>query len=258
MKKLSAILLILVMLFAFAACKSGDETPTAATGDTDSYVIDWSAIPDDEVVGAWKAVDSDAGEYVLFTPDGKLRLVKGTVVTEAAIQYGEDGAGNKSAYTQHNYLYGQWTYTVSDDVMTVNYPKFEDGSETPTSYEEYVFNAFDYEPITLVADEDFTADKALIGKWTNTEYADAYEFTEDGYIIYTQKVDDGVYLYDAEIKMTYNIKDGKLVWSYHNDNSGNLSTETIEYTIEGTKLMIGESDFYLNGEGDPASTSAAE
>ena len=251
MKKISVILLILVMLFAFAACKSDDTAVTDPTENTGSYEIDWNNLPDDELVGAWQPADSESDEYVLFTPDSKLRLVKGTVVTDADVKYGLDGNGNKSVYTQHNYLYGQWTYNITDGVLKVNYPLYEDGSELPTSYEEQVFNSIDYTAITLEADEDFTADEALTGKWLNNTYSDSYQFTEDGYVIYSQKVDDGVYLYDAEIKMTYNIKDGKLVWNYYNDNSGNLSTETVEYSIDGTKLLIGDSDYYLNGEGEP-------
>ena len=208
MKKLSAILLILVMLFAFTACGKGSTDATESTG---THEIDWKGLADDEIIGAWEPVDTTSGEYILFTADCKLRVINGTVVYESGIQYGVDGTGVKSAYTESSYLYGQWTYTVADDVLTVTYPQYEDGSAEPTSFEDIVFNAVEYSPITLQADENFVGNDAIVGKWTNAEYADSYEFTEDGYVIYTQDLDDGVYKYTTEIKMTYNFADGNLV-----------------------------------------------
>lgn len=248
MKKLLSVLFIITMLFTLAACNS-DEGSTTETG---SYEIEWQMLPDDEVVGAWKAVEPVADEYLLFTPESKLRIVEGTFITEADIKFGIDGSGNKSAYTQHNYLYGQWTYTVKDGVLTVTYPEYSEESDVPVSYDKKIFNAVDYSPITLEADEDFKADEKLVGKWTNATYSDAYEFTADGYVIYTQEVDDGVYLYDAEIKKTYTISNDKIVWTFYYDNSGEVTTEAIEYSIDGTKLVIDNNDYYLNGVGDPA------
>ena len=254
MKKLSALLLILVMLFVFTACGKGS---TDATENTGSHEITWQGLADTDIVGAWQLADKSSDEYVLFTPDCKLRMVKGTIVFETDIKFGEDGTGIKSAYTEGNYLYGQWTYTVKDGVLTVSYPSYEEGSDTPV-FVDLVFNSVDYTPITLQADEDFVADESIVGKWTNAKYADAYEFTSDGYVIYTQEYNDGARIYDIEIKMTYNFKDGNLIVNMHEDNSGNATTQTVEYTLEGTKLLFGESDYYLNGEGDPSATEATE
>lgn len=256
MKKLSALLLVLAMLFAFAACSSKENTdPTEATG---SYEITWQGLADNDIVGSWApTVGAVSDEYVLFTPDCKIRVVFGTAVFEADIKYGADGAGNKSAYTEGEYLYGQWTYTVKDGVLTISYPKYAEGSDEPT-FEEKVFSTVDYTPITLQADENFVKDDSIVGKWTNETYLDSYEFTEDGYLIYYQDYSDDVYSYETEIKYTYNFENGKLVVSYYGDNSGIVSTEPVEYSIEGTKLLFGDSDYYLNGEGDPAVTEGNE
>ncbi len=256
MKRLSAILLVLVMLFAFTACNS-DKGTTAPTENTGSHEINWQGLADTDIVGAWQPADPATDEYVLFTPDCKLRVVKGAIVFESDINYGEDGAGIKSAYTDGTYLYGQWTYTVKDGVLTVTYPKYVEGSDVP-EFEDKVFNTVDFTPVTLVVDEDFVGNESFVGKWTNSKYADSYEFTEDGYVIYSQDYEDGMYSYKTEIKMTYNFKDGNLVVKTYEDNSGNVSTQTVDYTLEGTKLLFGESDYYLNGEGDPGTTEATE
>lgn len=256
MKKLSALLLVFVMLFAFTACNS-DKASTDATENTGSHEISWQGLADTDIVGAWQPADAASDEYVLFTPDCKLRVVKGTIVFESDINYGVDGAGIKSAYTDGSYLYGQWTYIITNGVLTVTYPKYVEGSDVPT-FEDKVYNPVEYTPITLKADDDFVGNESLVGKWTNSKYSDAYEFTEDGYAIYTQDYDDGLYSYETEIKMTYNFKDGNLVVKTYEDNSGKVSTQTVDYTLEGTKILFGESDYYLNGEGDPGVTEATE
>ncbi len=258
MKKLFALLLACLMVSSFTACKKSGETPDNSS-DTDniSYEIQWQTLADDDVVGAWEPVDSVAGEYVLFTPESKLRVVYGTVVFESEIKYGADVKDNKSAYTDGSYLYGQWTYTVDGDVLTVSYPKTTENDETV--FEEKVFNRIEYSPITLLTKEDFKAEDALVGTWTNAAYNDSYTFTEDGFAIFNQKLDDGINAYDTEIKHSYIVEDGKINLYYFKANDGEEVTDTFDYTIEGTKLMIGESDYYLNGEGDPATaeTTAA-
>ena len=70
MKKISAILLILVMLFAFAACKSDDTAATDPTEPTGSYEIDWNNLPDDELVGAWQPADSESDSHLRWQQSG--------------------------------------------------------------------------------------------------------------------------------------------------------------------------------------------
>ncbi len=259
MKKLFALLFACLLVFALGACKNSGDTPKDSDGDNYSYEVQWQDLADDDVVGAWEPEESVAGEYILFTPEGKLRLVYGTVVFDADIRYGEDVKGNKSAYTDGSYLYGQWTYTVKDDVLTVSYPKTGENDETV--FENKIFRKIDYTPITLLTKEGFKADEALVGTWTNAEYNDSYTFTEDGFAIFSQKLDDGLNSYETQIKHSYLVEDGKIDLSYYKTNDGEEISDSLEYTIEGTKLMLGDNDYYLNGEGDPAlaeTTAATE
>lgn len=243
MKRLFAIILVCLLVFSLGACKPEDTNPTepASTQGEGSYEIDWSSIPDSEIIGAWEPEESVNGEYVLFTDDGKLRVVYGTVAFDSVMTYGVDGYGNKSGFTEGNYLYGQWTYKVEGDKLTINYPEEE----------AKVFNSINYTPITLEAMSEFNKDEALVGKWLNNAYGDSYEFTADGYAIFRQKVDDGIYVYETEIKHTYTVEDGNITMSFFKNNGGAETEDTIEYSIEGTKLLIGDSDYYLNGEGSP-------
>ncbi len=244
MKRFFSLILVALLVMSLGACKPGD---TDTTTDKASYEINWSNLPDYEIVGAWEPEDAVNDEYVLFTDDGKLRVVYGTIVFDAGIKYGEDGYGNKSAYTEGNYLYGQWTYTVKDDTLTINY------SEDQTQ----VFNKIDYTPITLEAKEDFVKNDALVGKWMNKQYQDSYEFTEDGFAIFRQKLEDGVYVYETEIKHAYTVKDNVITLYFYQANDNKEITQTTEFTIDGTKIVIGEADYYLNGEGSPEPTTAA-
>ena len=260
MKKLFAIVLVCLLVLSLGACKKAENNsadPTQPSGT--SLEIQWQTLADDDIVGAWEPEESVEGEYVLFTPEGKLRLVYGTVTFDADIRYGEDASRIKSAYTDGIYLYGQWTYKIEDDVLTVSYP--ETSEEGEQIFEDKVFRKADYNPITLLAKEGFKADDSLVGTWTNAEYGDSYTFTEDGFAIFSQKLDDGLNSYETEIKHSYIVEDGKITLSYYKNNDGEEFTDSLEYTIEGTKLMLGENDYDLNGEGDPAladTTAATE
>ncbi len=241
MKRLFALILVCVLVFSLGACKPDDTTVTEPATDAPTYEIDWSNLPDYEIVGAWEPEDSVNGEYILFTDDGKLRVVYGTVVFDATIMYGKDGYGNKSAYTEGNYLYGQWTYTIEEDTLTITYLEGE----------VQKFNSIEYTPITLETKEDFVKNDALVGKWTNKMYADSYEFTEDGFAIFRQTLDDGVYVYETEVKHAYTVDNNEITLYYYKTNDNTEVTETLTYTIDGTKLVVGEADYYLNGEGSP-------
>lgn len=258
MKRLIAILLAIFMVLSLVACNDdnpgGNETePT----DSASYEIDWQTLPDNDIIGAWEPTEDSAvsNEVVLFTMEGIMRVVYGTIVFDADITYGEDGYGTKSAYTQSSYLYGQWSYTIENGVLTIQYPSYD--SETgEATFTEKVFNSVSYTPITLIAKEDFAKEDSLVGTWTNSTYGDSYQFTEDGYAIFNLAVDDGVYLYDTEIKYCYTVEGNEITFYYYDTNGGEETSETFEYSIDGTKLFVGESDYYLNGEGEPEPTEA--
>lgn len=242
MKRFFSLILAVLFVFALCACDGGNSNETTGTTAEPTYEIDWSDVPDSEIVGAWEPEDSVSGEYVLFTDDGKLRIVHGTIVFDASIKYGVDGYGNTSAYTEGNYLYGQWVYVLKGDKLIVKYS--EDEVKT--------FNRVDYTPVTLQTKEGFVKDDKLVGKWLNKQYADSYQFTEDGFAIYHQDIEDGIYVYDSEIKYSYTVKDNVITLYYYGSNELEEETQTFEYKIDGTKLLLdGKFDYYLNGEGAP-------
>lgn len=245
MKKVLALLLIAVLVLALGACKPGSgNSPQSSTDNI--YEIEWQGLPDPDIVGAWKPVEGVGDEYVLFTPESKLRIAQGTITMEADIKYGADSAGNRSAYTEGNYLYGQWVYTIDGDTLTITYPDAR----------EEVFKKADYTPITLEAKEDFKADEKLVGNWSNAMYYDSYRFTEDGYAVYTLEFDDGIYAYDTEIKYTYTVDGDEITLYCYKDNSGEETSETHTFTIDGTKLLLDDAnDYYLDGEGSPTAPS---
>ncbi len=239
MKRFLSIVFVVLLVLSLGACNGGTVTTQPSTAEP-TFEIDWSVIPDSEIVGAWEPEDSVSGEYVLFTDDGKLRVVHGTIVFDADIKYGEDGYGNKSIYTEGNYLYGQWVYVIKGDKLIVKYSEDEVKS----------FNRIEYTPVNLQTKEDFVKDDALVGKWLNKQYMDSYEFTEDGFAIYHQDIEDGIYVYESEIKYSYTVKDN-VITLYYQDNDHVEESQTVEYRIDGTKLLLDDYDYYLNGEGAP-------
>lgn len=243
MKRLFAIILAFVMVFSLAACNGSGDTDT--TTASQSYEIKWSYVPDNDLVGAWVPADNSTNECVLFTDDAKLRVAFGTVVFDSTLNYGVDGYGNKSCYTEGSYLYGQWTYKIDGDTLTINY---SDGDK--------VFKRTEYTPITIEAKKEFVKNDKLVGKWLNKMYMDSYEFTEDGYAIYRQEYDDGINVYETEVKHAYTVDGNKINLYFYKTNDKTEVVETKEFTIDGTRILIGEADYYLNGEGSPEATQA--
>lgn len=238
MKKIIALFALIAVIFTLSACASnsgavGNTTTPAATEDPN--LINWKDIPDGDIVGAWKDTSVDSDELILFTPECDIRLVMGSATISADIKFGVDGNGVKSAYTESSVLYGQWTYTVSDGILTVTYPDEE---------RVFTFKAADYTPVTLVADENFTPSEELVGKWENKEYSDSYTFTDDGYITYEQHYDDDVNVYDSEVLYTYTVDGGSITMTYIADNTEHKEIKnTVEYSIDGDKLIIGGFDY---------------
>lgn len=252
MKKIIAVMLLVLMLFALGACGKGSDnteettkTPeptsnkTDATGDT---TIDWKDIPDDEILGAWKYTSMDDPGVVLFTTESTLRVVYGSTYLEADIKYGVDGDGNKSAYTDGNVLYGQWTYVIEEDTLTIMRP-------VDDMFEEYTLERVDYTPLTIEAKSGFEADADLVGKWISL-MDEEYEFRADGIAVYTREIDDGVNAYTQRCDYSYFISDNSITL-FSVDVFGEEQTETYEYSIDGTVLDFGGIDFYLNGEDMP-------
>ena len=243
------------MVLSLCACakdkndtsETTDTTSVQSSGTSDIHVLQ---IPDPEMLGAWKAADGTEDDpVIIFTTESTVRIVKGTMTLESDVTYGEDSLGNKSIATSCSAFYGQSVYKIDGDVLTISTPVTDDDGKVE-SFNDVVYNAVHYTPITLEAKSDFTPDKDLVGVWSYAATREVYEFTEDGYVIITVDAFNGNDE-DNTTLGTYTVNDGELT-VYIYANSTDEISETQSYSIDGTKLLIGESDYYLNGEGDPS------
>ncbi len=237
MKNIIAGLILVLVIFSLCACSNTEKnsTETVPAETQDPNLITWKDIPDGDIIGAWKNTEDENGELILFTPECDIRVVMGSATISSDIKFGVDGKGVKSAFTESSALYGQWTYTVKDHILTVTYPDKET---------VYTFESVKYTPLTLVADENFTPDDELVGTWENGEYFDSYTFTADGYAVYEQEYDDGMYIYDSEVLYTYTVSNGEITMTYVADNTNKAKKDiTVIYSIDGDKLLIDEFDY---------------
>lgn len=240
MKKLFALILAFVMIFAFCGCNGSNNI--GSTDNSGSSEIQWGTLADDDILGAWKLSDGDHSEYYIFTRECKVRVSSGSMYIESDIQYGKDSNGIRSAYSQGQSLYGQWTYVIDDGKLTITYPADDNGEVTV-----YELVRADYTPVTLVADEKPNIADELVGFWYNEEYGDSYEFTSDGYAKYIldDKYDDNsdVFIYQAVVDYTYSADSETVHLTYVLPDS---TTETLDssYTIDGDTLTIDGLEYY--------------
>ncbi|MBR3971361.1 MAG: hypothetical protein IKJ83_00520, partial [Ruminococcus sp.] len=188
MKKIFALILVLLMVFSLCACNSKkDNNKTTDTNEpsTGTSEIEVLQLPDPDIVRAWKIADgTEEDPVILFTTESTVRIVRGTATLESDVTYGKDGLGNKSIATACSEFRGQSVYKIDGDVLTITTPVYDDNGEVQ-SFNDLVYNAVDYTPITLEAKEEFVANEELVGVWTYGDTGETYEFTEDGYVVIT-------------------------------------------------------------------------
>lgn len=261
MKKIFALLITVFIVFSLCACGSKDTdnktTSVSATEPaTGTSEIEILGIPDPDMLRPWKiAGGTDEDPVIVFTAESTVRIIKGTMYLESYVTYGKDGLGNKSIATSCSEFRGQSVYKIDGDVLTITLPVEDENGEI-TSFNEIVYNAVEYTPVTLEAKEGFTADESLVGVWTYGATGESYQFTEDGYAILSVENFNGNDENNIT-KGTYIVKDGELTVYIFEDDKNELSV-TYDYSIDGTKLLLDDADYYLNGEGDPSVESAAE
>lgn len=245
MKKLVSLILLAGMVLSFAACgnkidKNEDKTPTTQVEttaptepDPDRYKIEWQQLPDMDLVGTYKRADNDEDTgYYIFTAEKTLRYSFGTSYFEAEISYGVDKAGNKSAYTEGSLLYGQWTYKFNDGYLVVTYPEGQ----------QYLYKPVTFNSINLVADEKFEKDDDLVGVWKSTDTEETYEFTADGYAVYTGAYEDDIYKYTAKSDCIYTTDMSEITITYY-INDTEKTSESFEYFAEGDTLRLGDYEY---------------
>lgn len=266
MKRILAILLTALLVFALCACSKKENNNSATTtlnngsnnnsteNYTGSYEIEWGELADDKLIGAWKPVGEEAIPYtVLFTPEKTVRMVDGTSYVEADVEYGVDGAGNVSVCAFGTYLYGTWTFEINDDMLTINRPIVNEADEVE-GYDTFTFESVNYDSYNLTASEDFKAVDELIGTWTNAGTLESYTFKDNGYALikYDEIIDSssGEKIESTIIEATYVATSDSVTITFI--SNGEEVSETLEYVIDGTEIVFdGEAKAYLNGDGDP-------
>lgn len=241
MKRLFALIIVALLVFSFCGCNNSEKTGT--TDSSASSEIKWGTLADNDIVGAWKLSDGDHSEYYIFTQDGKVRVASGSTYIESDIRYGKDLNGIRSAYSQGQSLYGQWTYVIDDSgKLTITYPADDNGDIS-----KYELVRADYTPVKLIADEELKIVDELVGFWYNEEYCDSYEFSKDGYVKYIldDKYDDNfdVFIYKAVVDYTYSADSDTVHLTFIKPD---LSTDTIDmsYTIDGDTLTIDGNEYF--------------
>ena len=261
MKRLFAILLVLMLVFSLCACKKDEETSGEDKNDpakNGSTAIEKLGIPDPDVLStAWRIADAkEDSPYIIFTTESTVRIVKGSTYLESEISYGIDGRGNKSMATDCSEFKGQSVYTVKDDVLEIKNPVIDEEGNVK-EFKTLTYKASDeYSPLDINAKENFKADDSLVGVWTYADTRERYEFTDDGYVICMTEFFNGNYE-NYVVEGTYTAENGTLtIYTVSYDKSEIV--KEFDYSVDGTKLLIGDADYYLNGEGDPSAEVSAE
>lgn len=230
MKKLSLILMFMLVAAMLFGCKEEDEVLTPP--ETVAPGIAWSSTAADKnLVGAWLIEnDEEHNEIYLFTNDCKIRIVKGSCYFEGDVTYGIDTDGNHKYLSDFYYMAGELTYVVDGDkVIFVN----EEGvtrTMVKTQYSAPQLKAFD----------DFSAENPLVGTWYNEEYNDSYTFNADGTAAYDMDYTEQAY--KTHIDYTYKVVDDLIYFTYDTGDGAEQYTES--FSVKGDTLnIIGTGEF---------------
>ena len=227
MKKV--ILFVLVILCVVSLFGCGGSAPA----DTTNVSVAWSdTAVDNELVGAWIVEGSPDGEIRVFTSDGKIRFVKGTVYFEGNVKYGIDSNGNKKYLSDFYYMAGELNYMVEGNKAL--FVSLDGVTQTlvRTSTPE----------INLTKYEDFNADNPLIGTWSNEEYNDSYTFKADGTATYD--LTDNERMYVSHIDYTYKV-DGDKVYLNYDAGEGEEALTSVFLIEDGVLDIDGSGDYKL-------------
>ncbi len=226
MKKIiifAAVLLSFTMLFG---CSQG-----SAPADTVNKGVVWSdRYVDSELVGAWYVEDDPDAELRIFTEDGRIQFVKGSVYLEGDVKYGVDSDGNKKYFSEFYYMAGELNYMVEGDRAL--FVSLDGVTQTLIRT-----NTPDVE---LAKFEDFDEKNPLVGKWANEEFNDSYTFNADGTATYY--LNDTELNYASHIDYTYKVEDDKVHLSY--DSGEGAESYISVFTISDDVLNLDGSGEY--------------
>ena len=229
MKKVILFVSVLLCVLTLFGCSGKGNAPA----DTADIGVVWSdTAVDNDLVGAWAVEGNPDAEIRVFTADGKIRFVKGTVYLEGDVKYGIDSNGNKKYMSDFHYMAGELNYMVEGN--TALFVSLDGVTQTLVRT-----NAPD---VKLTPFEDFKADNALVGTWLNDEYNDRYIFRDDGTASYD--IEDKEMMYVSHIDYTYKVEDDKV---YLNYDAGEGEDKYISlFTIkDGVLDLDGSGDYKL-------------
>lgn len=227
MKKLSFILVLIILLSLLVGCSdTGANTDgTDAVEQTIAHGVSWS---DNSVykalVGSWQLENSETPDIYVFSEDGKIRIVRGTLYFEGNVKYGIDSDGQRKLKSDFYYFSGEFNYQVNEDkAIFVN-----------TEGVTQTFIKVDYTVPELTVYENFNAENPLVGTWYNEEYNDTYVFNADGTAYYEQDNTEMACVY--HVNYTYMEDEGYIKLTYDVGNGVEESNDS--YKITGDTLNI--------------------
>ncbi len=216
MKKISFLIASMLVLLLLFGCNNQADQNTVNV--------------DKELLGAWQVAGENSNEYYIFTDNGKVRIVRGTVYFEGDASFVADSDGSGKYISDFYYMNGELTYTIADNKAT-----FDDGAGNVMTLEKTEYTAPQLETY-----EDFNSKNALVGTWHNEEYNDTYVFGSDSTASYAIGFEELSYV--SGIEYTYTEKDGSIYFTY---DAGTGSQElTSRYEISGDTLIIDGSMEY--------------
>lgn len=224
----------IIILAALVLCFTtlfGCGTQGAAPADTVNKGVVWSDnYVDKDLVGAWAIEGEPDAELRVFTEDGKIQFVKGSVYFEGDVKYGVDSDGNKKYFSEFYYMAGELNYMVEGDRAL--FVSLDGVTQTliRTRLPEVKLTQF----------EDFNAENPLVGTWKNDEFNDSYTFNADGTASYT--LESAEYMYVSCIDYTYKVEDDKVHLSY--STGEDVESYISVFTIKDNVLNLDGSGEY--------------
>ena len=224
----------IIIFVATALCLTmlfGCTSQSPAPADTVNNGVVWSEnYVDKDLVGAWTIEENPEAELRVFTEDGKIQLVKGSVCLEGDVQYGIDSDGNKKYFSEFYYMAGELNYMISGDKAL--FVSLDGVTQTLVRAEA--------PEVELKQYEDFNAENPLVGTWANEEFNDSYTFNADGTASYY--LNDTELVYTSRISYTYKVEDDTVYLTY--DSGEGVESYTSVFTIEDDVLNFDGSGEY--------------
>ena len=225
MKKLTTLLLCILLILSLCACNIETENNTTET-QAETLADTGFDYSEADIVGTWICDDINDECYFVFEENGDAFAKWGTSTIYGYFDYYEDE--NIYEIDIPNFLYNDYTATFEKDEM-----KLESDESS------YSFKKATMPEITIKAPEKLKVDKKVIGDWQSADSYECYRFNEDSTAVITD-----MYSY-ATIDCKYSCEKGKISFYYMSSETKEGSRE-VEYSFDEHGKLIMDGIIYEN------------